>query len=124
MNPHFYIPYPPSNNALWRVSGNRVYPTAAYKKWVEEAGWIIKSQKVSKLTGPVVVSYFAHKPDARKRDLGNLIKALDDILQAIGIIENDSLICAYDEFRWAGKGDVVWCKVRKASETEIKDALL
>ena len=125
MNAHFFIPYPPSVNALFanhRTAGR--FKTSHYKEWITETGWQLKKQKVEKVTGPVAVSYFVHKPDRRPRDLSNLLKALDDVLVTFNLIEDDSMICAYDELRWAGKGDVVWCRIRKATDDERKDALL
>jgi crossover junction endodeoxyribonuclease RusA len=48
------------------------------------------------------------RPDKRKRDLGNLEKAISDILVSQNIVEDDSL-CEWIEARWVEKGPE--CKV-------------
>jgi crossover junction endodeoxyribonuclease RusA len=44
------------------------------------------------LDGHVTVVYTFARPDKRKRDLGNLEKAVSDILVKMGVIQDDSFI--------------------------------
>src|SRR5262249_47521125 len=66
--------------------------TDGYRAWLEEAGWELKQQRISRILGPVGLTVFAGLTD-RPRDLDNLLKALGDLLQAHGIVESDARIC-------------------------------
>lgn len=48
-------------------------------------------QKPGRVEGNYRLVIGAVKPDKRKRDLGNLIKAIEDMLQMCAVIEDDSL---------------------------------
>jgi crossover junction endodeoxyribonuclease RusA len=66
--------------------------------------WQLAGQaKGKKVEGPYKLTILAVKPDKRKRDLGNLEKAISDILVSQGIVEDDSL-CEWIVARWVDKG--------------------
>lgn len=54
--------------------------------------------------GPVHTKYVVKRPDKRARDLGNLLKALDDTLTRNHIIADDSNIVDL-RIRWARQDD-------------------
>jgi len=85
------LPLPPSVNSLWRTGPNgRVYVAPRYKVWKTSAAWEIAAQaRGQKIKGEYRMILRAVPPDARKRDLDNLLKAASDVLQAAGVIEND-----------------------------------
>jgi crossover junction endodeoxyribonuclease RusA len=86
----FVLPFPPSSNGLWFNTKNGRARSASYDQWRQEAGWELKRQHPSKLKGPVSLNYvFENAKDNRKRDLGNLEKALSDLLVEHQIIEAD-----------------------------------
>lgn len=85
------LPWPPSVNRLWRYKGKQVYRDPKYVAWIREAGWVIKSQKLKKISGPFRAEIVLTPPDKRKRDLDNIIKATLDLFQTMEIIENDQL---------------------------------
>ena len=58
------------------------------------------------------------RPDKRKRDLDNLLKAVLDALQAAGTIQNDS-DCQWIVARWDGEGN--HCHVRLTKLKESND---
>jgi len=99
------LPFPPSVNRLWRASkGGGVYRSPKYADWRRLAMWQLAGQaKGKKVTGPYKLTILAVKPDKRKRDLGNLEKAISDILVSQGIVEDDSL-CDWIVARWVDKG--------------------
>lgn len=82
------LPRPISVNALWRASKTGgVYASPAYKAWKTEAGYRIAAQRVGGVRGPYAITI---KVAAKWRgDLGNAEKALSDVLQEHGVIEND-----------------------------------
>lgn len=89
----FLLPFPPSVNALYANIPNvgRI-KTHAYKQWQKEAGLRLNLQRPKKVSGRVRLSIRAVPPDKRKRDLGNLEKAIADLLVDMGVIDDDSLI--------------------------------
>jgi len=75
-----------------RRTGGR-FPSKRYKEWQEEAARALKDQAaVPAFKGPVELSFQFGRPDKRKRDLMNLIKAPEDFLVRHGFIEDDSLV--------------------------------
>jgi len=99
------LPFPPSVNRLWRASkGGKVYRSTKYTDWRNHALWALVGQcKGQKIEGPYVMTLEAVRPDKRRRDLGNLEKAVSDILQSANLIENDHL-CEEMTLRWVDKG--------------------
>lgn len=84
------IPFPPSTNALWRSVGGRNILSAPYRKWLTEAHQLVALQRPAKVTGPYRMTVTATRPDNRRRDLSNTIKALEDLLVKAGVIRDDS----------------------------------
>ena len=62
-----------------------------YRLWSDHAHLVVVSQRVGKVEGPYRLTASFTRPDRRPRDLGNLTKALEDVLQKAGVIENDHL---------------------------------
>lgn len=89
--PEFDLPWPPSVNRYYRHVGSRVL--------VSHAGRLYRSMVVSRLGGrypreAVALRLTAefYPPDRRKRDLDNLLKCLQDSLQAAGLFFDDCQI--------------------------------
>jgi crossover junction endodeoxyribonuclease RusA len=95
---------PPSINRLWRVAKNgKVYCSARYVQWRTLSVWQIASQlKSKKVVGPYKLTLLVVRPDKRKRDLDNLLKAASDALVAAGVLEDDK--CEWIEARWVKGG--------------------
>lgn len=112
------LPLPPSVNDLWEYSrkGGAVYKSKKYESWIRNAGWELKLQKPQPVKGPYTIYIEAQRPDNRRRDLGNLEKAVSDLLQAHRVIENDCLAESII-LRWRGKGNQITIDIR-----EWKDA--
>jgi crossover junction endodeoxyribonuclease RusA len=105
------LPFPPSVNALTRnVPGVGRVKTARYKAWITEAGWEARRQHAGKVLGPYALTIIAKRPDARRRDLGNLEKAISDLLVSLGIIEDDYLAQRIEKL-WSGVGKTVQVSV-------------
>ena len=104
------LPFPPSVNRLWRATkGGKVYRSAKYVEWRRLAMWQLAGQaKGQKIIGAYKLTILAVRPDKRRRDLGNLEKAVSDILVSQNIIEDDSL-CEWLEVRWVDSGPQ--CKI-------------
>lgn len=80
-----------SNNDLWMIAGRRLIKTPEYRAWLIECGWEIRRQKVKPVKGHYRLQIEALKTGGRRQDIGNLIKATDDLLVGMQIVEDDSL---------------------------------
>lgn len=85
-----WLPFPPSANALWRAVQGRNISSLRYRQWKARALTELMLQRPRKVRGPYRLTIVATRPDKRPRDLGNIEKALSDVLQAFGVVENDS----------------------------------
>lgn len=86
------LPMPPSTNGLWvNVPGRGRVRSRIYKKWATEAGWELQLQRPKKIKGNYSLTILLSKL-RRGSDVANREKALSDLLQTHGIIENDSLL--------------------------------
>jgi crossover junction endodeoxyribonuclease RusA len=86
------LPWPPTVNHLYinLRHGKGRAKSPQYKLWQEKAGWAVKEQRPGKISGTYSLSLYCHRPDRRKRDIGNLIKAIEDLLVELQVIPDDS----------------------------------
>ena len=100
------LPLPPSVNSLYaNVPGKGRVRTKRYLTWLNAAGWAIKQTKPKpkKIKGNYSLWLYCERPDRRRRDLGNMLKAIEDILVEHGIIADDSFAADIHCY-WAGTG--------------------
>lgn len=110
------LPFPPSTNNLFvNVRGKGRVKSARYAQWCTEAGWEARRQRAGKVEGPYALYITACRPDARRRDLGNLEKPISDALKTAGIIEDDSL-CQKLQMNWGSAGKTVFVSVISTKE--------
>lgn len=88
----YVLPYPPTVNGLFVEYAGKRIKTRAYASWRVEAGWEIARQGKKSIAGPCAILLQCVAPDNRKRDISNLIKAVEDLLVEMGVIEDDSLV--------------------------------
>lgn len=106
------IPLPPSVNALYaNVAGRGRVKTARYRTWINAAGWDVSAQRPEPVPGHIAVTYRIPWPtDKRRRDIGNLEKAISDLLVKHQLIDDDSKIVdlriAYGVANNEGKAEV------------------
>jgi len=113
------LPFPPSVNRLWRTTkSGGVYSSKEYKDWAMHTGWVLAGQLNGKsIKGKYTLEINAVKPDKRRRDLGNLEKAISDILEKCGVIENDYL-CQEIHLKWVPTGPQCEIIVREYTDDE------
>lgn len=104
------LPWPPSVNTYYRTFRGRMIISKAgreYRQKVQDQGLA-----TAKFSGPVEVEIEAFRPDNRRRDIDNVLKASLDALTHAKVWEDDSQI--HDlRIYWAGsKGGVLKVKVR------------
>jgi len=96
-----------------------MYSSEKYRVWKKTAEWAVAGQvKGKKITGEYTLEIVAVKPDKRRRDLGNLEKAISDLLQHVKIIEDDCL-CQEIHLRWAKSGPECLITVRQYNGEEV-----
>lgn len=87
------MPWPPSVNTYWRTVNGRMIISAdgrAYRTAVMNQ--ILMQHKQKHFDGPLQLTVEAYRPDNRRRDLDNLLKATLDSLAHAGVYEDDSQI--------------------------------
>jgi Holliday junction resolvase RusA-like endonuclease len=106
---------PPSVNRIWRHGSGRTYRIPAYTKWLNTMGLIAKGQMRGQPTWdvPVKVEILMRRP-RKNSDVDNRIKAVLDLLQAIGVIANDNLVMGI-KADWSDEVEAVWVEVTGAA---------
>jgi crossover junction endodeoxyribonuclease RusA len=107
------LPYPPSANRLWIRARKGMRRSDEYMAWLNEAGWMAKAQRPKRISGPYKLSVQASRPDKRRRDIDNLLKPIGDLLEHIGVIENDC-DCEMVTARWVTVGQGVTAIIEPA----------
>lgn len=101
------LPFPVSVNGMFaNVMGRGRVKTVPYKEWLQEAGWMLKSQSVEPFDGPVEIHAIVCPPDKRRRDLDNLWKPILDLLTHHKVIADDSFECVRALYiSWVTEGE-------------------
>jgi Holliday junction resolvase RusA-like endonuclease len=92
------LPFPPTVNNLFangkpgKDGKRRRFMTPAYRKWREEAGWLVRDQiGAQRIAGPYLLTIDLVRPDNRLRDNSNYLKAVEDLLVWLKVTDDDSL---------------------------------
>lgn len=109
------LPVTISVNALWRIAGRRLIKSDEYRAWLNECGWEIRRQKAKPVKGRYRLHLEALKTDGRRRDVSNLIKATEDLLVHMQIVEDDSL-CDETNIKWVTSGPALRVMVAPIEE--------
>tara|TARA_R110000868_G_scaffold127228_1_gene334713 strand:- start:18 stop:362 length:345 start_codon:yes stop_codon:yes gene_type:complete len=104
------LPWPPSVNRYYRTFRGRIIISKEgrdYRKQVQAP-----NKTEANFAGPVIVEIEAFRPDNRRRDLDNVLKAALDALTHMLIWEDDSQIVDLRIWWAAEKGGFLNVKVR------------
>lgn len=83
------LPYPPSVNRMWRTVNGRMILSAEGRKYrLSCRGRVLDSIGTDRAR----VTIHAWMPDARRRDIDNLLKAALDVLTHSGLWQDDEQI--------------------------------
>jgi crossover junction endodeoxyribonuclease RusA len=108
------LPFPPSVNTYWRMFQNRMIISKAgrqYRKDVQSAVLLQLGNK--QLGGALKVTIEAFRPDNRRRDLDNLLKATLDSLGHAGVYLDDSQITDLRIYWAKDKGGILKIKLER-----------
>lgn len=85
------LPYPPTLNNLFKNVRNGRVKSAAYNGWLAQALVALRGQRPTKHAGSFRCTILLTRPDRRRRDIDNTVKAILDLLTTAGVIEDDHL---------------------------------
>lgn len=105
------ITIPPSVNRIWRRTATGMTSSKAYESWKTAAGWEMLLARQPKIKGRYELGMRV-QTGSTKADLGNLEKATSDLLQSMGIIENDSMSNRIT-LEWADDANLLEITVRQ-----------
>jgi crossover junction endodeoxyribonuclease RusA len=118
------LPWPPTVNTYWRAHAGRLILSAAGRRYrVAVAEQVLVARAAKRITDPVRVTIEASRPDRRRRDLDNVLKAVLDGLAHAGVYRDDEQVHDLRIF-WA-QGAAGMCRVRieeiKKQEVSVGD---
>jgi hypothetical protein len=101
--------FPPSvNNMFVNMPGHGRVLSKQYREWRAENGWRIMAARAPRIPGPVKVTY-EYENRVRRADLTNFVKAPEDLLVSLNIIDGDhNAVVREVVLRWA---DIKGCRV-------------
>ena len=109
---------PPSVNNLYRLGKGNVYRSPKYVNWRNATLWSVSLQaQFRKISTEYKLTIRVVKPDKRKRDLDNILKALSDILESAGVIENDHF-CQHIDLAWVKEGPPCYIVIESMGEDD------
>lgn len=85
------LPYPPTLNNLFKNVGKKRVRSAEYDAWIRAANLALRAQRPAKHLGSFRATIVLTRPDRRRRDIDNTVKAIMDLLTKAGAIEDDCL---------------------------------
>ena len=99
------LPLPPSQNNLFvdRRDGKGRAKSSAYSAWRREAGWIVNTVGATTLPPETPYQISIEVRCGRNRDIGNLEKAVTDLLVWLKLVPDDRWLDRIEIMR-VGKG--------------------
>ena len=87
------LPWPPTVNTYWRNINGRTIISAKGREYRKAVADQVLIQRAAKhIDFAVKIEIKAYRPDRRRRDLDNLLKALLDSMTHAGVMHDDALI--------------------------------
>ena len=110
----FELPYPPSVNHYWRRVGDATIISREGRRFRKEVCDLLVPMQGDRFEGRLAVRILACPPDARRRDLDNIMKALLDALEHGGVYRDDGQIdCLFVERGPISPGGKVMVQVKE-----------
>ena len=95
-----FLPYPPTANNLFVNGRKGRFRSPGYEAWQAEVHLRIRRQRPDPIIGAYRADFVFNRPDNRRRDLGNLEKAVMDAIVKAQVVLDDSL-CVDLRLRWS-----------------------
>jgi crossover junction endodeoxyribonuclease RusA len=118
----FTVSMPPSTNNLYanKPGGGR-FKTKAYAEWIAANEYLVAlaAKDGRKIAGPYALVVSIGKPDKRKRDIANCLKALEDLLVSVGAVRDDS-DCQRIKIEWSEHVDDCFVQVMETQPVPVR----
>ena len=82
------VPCPPSANRIWRNHRGRTHRSKEYTAWIDGCALLFKARAFEMIEGPYTLVMVCDRSHGA-RDLDNMIKPINDLLQHVGVVAND-----------------------------------
>lgn len=92
-----------------------MFRSSEYTAWLHECTVLIRQQRIPKVAGTYELLIRAVRPDKRRRDIDNISKAVNDLLQCAGVVEDDCL-CVKLTCMWVKDGPPVRVTITPTEE--------
>ena len=87
------LPWPPTVNTYWRYWQGKVLISKKGREYRKAVAGEVLLQKANKnIDYAMKVEIKAYRPDRRRRDLDNILKAILDSMTHAGVMQDDALI--------------------------------
>jgi len=96
------LPYPPSVNHYYRHVGNKTLISREGREFRGRVKGVVDAAGFPPLSGPMVCDICVTRPDRRRRDIDNLIKATLDAMQHAAVYADDCEVVDL-RIRWFGE---------------------
>ena len=102
-----------------------MYRTKVYNDWSDAAVEALKSQELPRepINYAVAVELAVGRPDRRKRDIDNINKATLDLLEHVGVLENDHYVHDLRSY-WSDKVVGIQVIIKNLESTAASRALI
>jgi crossover junction endodeoxyribonuclease RusA len=108
----YRLPIPPSVNALWRITGRRMYRSKKYMEFINECEVALADKVKPAIDYKFNIEIIVGRPSKRRMDIDNRAKAIMDVLQHLEIITDD---CLANRITMMWANDIDHCKVTISS---------
>lgn len=85
------LPYPPSANKYWRMWKGRILVSAEARQYKLDIATLARIAGLRPLDVPVILSLDIYRP-AKRGDLSNRIKILEDALQGVAYDDDSQIV--------------------------------
>jgi len=93
------LPLPPSINSYWGFSGHRRFLTKAANQFKDDVAHAVSQQPIKFGNQRLRLDIYLFYKDARRNDLSNRVKSLEDALVQAGLMDDDSQIDEFHVYR-------------------------
>ena len=110
------LPFPPSVNRIWRYVNGRAIRSREYREWIAiaHAGFLLQPEDV--VSGAYTMHVMVNRPDNRRRDITNVIKAIEDVIVSAKYVDDDAL-CQKFTIEWVrGQPEPVKVFIKSTNE--------
>lgn len=90
------LTYPPTANNMFSVVRGRKIKSREYRAWEELNLGLMSAERFQTIRVPSVFRMRATPPNRQRRDLSNIVKAVEDLCQKAGAISDDCLFHKLD----------------------------